>query len=61
MPTKLKPTMITRHRGETKIIHSYVKCASKKELLECVNSNNNPKRRAKALKELDRRERIFNK
>ena len=58
MPTKFKPSQSTLQRG-TKIVtttHYYIKNISKEELLEEINKDNpNKKRRAKAIKELDRR------
>jgi len=58
MPTKFKPSQSTLQRG-TKIItttHYYIKSISKEELFEEVNKENpNKKRRAKAIRELERR------
>lgn len=58
MPTKFKPSQSTLQRG-TKIVtttHYYIKNISKEELLEEINKDNpNKKRRAKAIKELERR------
>ena len=58
MPTKFKPSQSTLQRG-TKIItttHYYIKSISKEELFEEVNKDNpNKKRRAKAIRELERR------
>lgn len=58
MPTKFKPSQSTLQRG-TKIVtttHYYIKNISKEELLEEINKDNpNKKRRAKAIRELDRR------
>lgn len=58
MPTKFKPSQSTLQRG-TKIVtttHYYIKNISKEELLEEINKDNpNKKRRAKAIRELERR------
>ena len=61
MPTKFKPSQSTLQRG-TKIVtttHYYIKNISQDELFEEINKDNpNKKRRAKAIKELERREGI---
>ena len=58
MPTKFKPSQSTLQRG-TKIVtttHYYIKGISKEELFEEINKDNpNKKRRAKAIRELERR------
>ena len=58
MPTKFKPSQSTLQRG-TKIVtttHYYIKIISKEELLEEINKDNpHKKRRAKAIRELERR------
>ncbi len=58
MPTKFKPSQSTLQRG-TKIVtttHYYIKNISKEELFEEINKDNpHKKRRAKAIKELERR------
>ena len=58
MPTKFKPSQSTLQRG-TKIVtttHYYIKNISKEELLEEINKDNpHKKRRAKAIRELERR------
>ena len=58
MPTKFKPSQSKLQRG-TKIVtttHYYIKNISKEELLEEINKDNpNKKRRAKAIRELERR------
>ena len=58
MPTKFKPSQSTLQRG-TKIVtttHYYIKSISKEELFEEINKDNpNKKRRAKAIRELERR------
>ena len=58
MPTKFKPSQSTLQRG-TKIVtttHYYIKNISQDELFEEINKDNpNKKRRAKAIKELERR------
>jgi lipoprotein NlpI len=58
MPTKFKPSQSTLQRGTKTVVttHYYIKNISKEELLEEINKDNpNKKRRAKAIKELDRR------
>jgi len=54
MPTKLKPTLVTNFRGEKKVTHFYVKCASAKALRDAAESSDK-KMAAKARKELVRR------
>lgn len=58
MPIKFKPSQSTLQRGTKTVVttHYYIKNISKEELLEEINKDNpNKKRRAKAIKELDRR------
>jgi hypothetical protein len=58
MPTKFKPSQSTLQRGTKTVVttHYYIKNISKEELLEEINKDNpNKKRRAKAIKELERR------
>jgi hypothetical protein len=58
MPTKFKPSQSTLQRGTKTVVttHYYIKNISKEELLEEINKDNpNKKRRAKAIRELDRR------
>jgi len=58
MPTKFKPSQSTVQRG-TKIVtttHYYIKSISKEELFKEINEDKpNKKRRAKAIRELERR------
>jgi len=58
MPTKFKPSQSTLQRG-TKIVtttHYYIKSISKEELFEEINKDKpNKKRRAKAIREIERR------
>ena len=58
MPTKFKPSQSTLQRGTKTVVttHYYIKNISKEELLEEINKDNpNKKRRAKAIKEVERR------
>lgn len=58
MPTKFKPSQSTLQRGTKTVVttHYYIKNISKEELLEEINKDNpNKKRRAKAIRELERR------
>ena len=58
MPTKFKPSQSTLQKGTKTVVttHYYIKNISKEELLEEINKDNpNKKRRAKAIKELERR------
>ena len=58
MPTKFRASATTLKRG-TKVAvteHYYIKNISKEELFEEINKDNpNKKRRAKAIRELERR------
>ena len=58
MPTKFKPSQTVRERGTGRIVttHYWIKGISKEELFEEINKDNpNKKRRAKAIRELERR------
>ena len=58
MPTKFKPSQSVLQRGTKTVVttHYYIKNISKEELFEEINKDNpNKKRRAKAIKELERR------
>jgi|TARA_R110001606_G_scaffold111781_1_gene238468 hypothetical protein len=58
MPTKFKPSQTVRERGTGRIVTTnyWIKGISKEELLEEINKENpNKKRRAKAIRELERR------
>ncbi len=58
MPTKFKPSQSTLQKGTKTVVttHYYIKNISKEELLEEINKDNpNKKRRAKAIRELERR------
>jgi hypothetical protein len=58
MPTKFKPSQSTLQKGTKTVVttHYYIKNISKEELLEEINKENpNKKRRAKAIRELERR------
>ena len=58
MPIKFKPSQSTLQKGTKTVVttHYYIKNISKEELLEEINKDNpNKKRRAKAIRELERR------
>ena len=58
MPTKFKPSQTVRERGTGRIVTTnyWIKGISKEELLEEINKENpNKKRRAKAIREIERR------
>ena len=58
MPTKFKPSQTVRERGTGRIVTTnyWIKGISKEELFEEINKENpNKKRRAKAIRELERR------
>ena len=58
MPTKFKPSQTVRERGTGKIVTTnyWIKGISKEELFEEINKEKpNKKRRAKAIRELERR------
>ena len=58
MPTKFKQSQTVRERGTGKLVTTnyWIKGISKEELFEEINKDNpNKKRRAKAIRELERR------
>ena len=58
MPTKFKPSQTVRERGTGRIVTTnyWIKGISKEELFEEINKENpNKKRRAKAIREIERR------